>query len=139
MKKYTFNSILATILIISATAFTTKTKAGLPDLKIESAKVVCEKQRWLVFEVSNIGTEESEPTIIRIRPENNDDPTQRCIAKAVEHVPILQPGKIFKMRVPLKDSDGCKCKDPLKFELKIDYKNYVEESDENNNTFMLRL
>ncbi len=134
MKKFLSFAALA-MFAISFSAFTTN-KTAMPDLCIENVKVVCEAQRWLVFEVYNAGTVASNPTLIRIRPEGGDDPTQRCIQTAVRNVPIIQPGRYFKLRVELNNTVGCDCKSTLKFELVVDHKNYVQEADETNNKKM---
>ncbi len=131
MKKFLSFSVLA-IFAVAFSAFTTS-KEPLPDLCIEEVKVVCTAQRWLVFQVANVGDAKSTATILRIRPEDGDDPTQRCIQQAVKNIPILAPGQVFKLRVPLKTSEGCDCKATLKFTLDIDHKNYIQEKSEVNN------
>ncbi len=135
MKKYSSFFTLA-LLALGLTSFRgelSPNKDPLPDLIITEIHVVCEAQRWLVFTVANVGDFKNKATQIRIRPVDGDDPTQRCIQQAVRNVPILQVGDDIKLRVPLKTSVGCDCQGPLSFELKVDHKFKVAESDETNN------
>lgn len=142
MKKLLSLATMA-IFAISFSAFKTASTAvetnGLPDLCIENVEVKCKAQRWLVFEVKNAGLEKSEATLLRIRPIDGDDATQKCIQQAVTNVPQLLPGKVFKLRVPLKEAPNCDCTTAMRFELVIDHKNYIPEANESNNTFLLEI
>ena len=134
MKNYSSFFTLA-LLAVALTSFRgiDVRKVPMPDLVITDIHLVCAAQRWLVFTVANIGDYKNKATQIRIRPTDGDDPTQRCIQQAVRNVPILQAGDDIKLRVPLKYSAGCDCLGPLTFELYVDHKFKVAESDETNN------
>lgn len=121
------------IVAIAFSAFTTA-GAGGPDLAIGDVKVQCGAagQRFLVIMIQNNGDTKNTATNIRIRPTDGDDTTQKCIQAAVKNVPQIQPGKEFRLRVPLKNAP-CDCKNTMKFDLFVDHTNVIAESDETNN------
>ncbi len=105
------------------------------DLVIQNPSIICSSQRWLVFYVKNQGGTKSIATLVRARaPQGGDGPTELCMAQAVKNVAALVPGKTIKIRIPLKTAGaGCDCTGCLRFELFVDYLNYVSEDDESNN------
>lgn len=110
----------------------------LPDLTIVNAEIKCAAQRWLVFFVKNNGSAKNDATNVRIRATEGHNPTEKCLSQAIKNVPGIQPGKTFKIRVPLKSAGvGCDCTGDMCFEIFVDYTEVISESDETNNVLLL--
>ncbi len=135
MKKYIFSSILALVALAFSAFRSAENVVAGPDLVIQNVELKCKTQRMLVFHVVNQGDTKSNSTLIRIRPMDGDDATQKCIQQAVRNVPILLPGKDFKLTVKLKAAPGCDCESGIKVDMFVDHKNTIAESDETNNEY----
>ena len=138
MKKYLFPSLLALVALAFSAFRSVENLVGGPDLLIQNVELKCKGQRMLVFVVKNQGDEKSNSTLIRIRPTGGDDATQKCIQQAVRNVPILLPGKEFKLTVKLKAAPGCDCEGGIKVDMFIDHQNTIAETDETNNEFQFQ-